>query len=48
MAGGGSVGSGSDTESTGGIDIESTGGADEHGGEAKIITGWITCNGWAE
>lgn len=48
MAGGGSVGSGSGMESTCGSGTESTGGAEGHDGEAKIITGWITCKGGAE
>lgn len=48
MVGGGSVGSGSGMESTCGIGMESTGGAEGHDGEAKIITGWITCKGGAE
>ena len=48
MEGGGSVGSGSAMDSTGGSGKESTGGAEGHDGEAKIITGWITCKGWVE
>ena len=48
MAGVGGVSSGSGMESTCGIGMESMGGAEGHDGEAKIITGWITCKGGAE